>query len=76
MIQVKNLYKRYGRVEALRNVSFTVAKGEIVGLLGPNGAGKTTAMKILTGYFPPTDGSITIGGLDIDKNLIDIKRKM
>lgn len=65
MIIVENLTKSYGSVEALRQVSFEVKPGEIVGLLGPNGAGKTTTIKILTGYLHQDSGSVTIDDLDI-----------
>jgi ABC-2 type transport system ATP-binding protein len=65
MIEVKDLTKCYGSVEALRGVSFHIAAGEIVGLLGPNGAGKTTIIKILTGYLQPDQGSVLIGDLDV-----------
>jgi ABC-2 type transport system ATP-binding protein len=65
MIDVTELKKSYGPVEALRGVSFQIAEGEIVGLLGPNGAGKTTIMKMLTGYLQPDEGSVHIGGLDV-----------
>ncbi len=64
MIEVNNLRKLYGPVEALRGISFTVGRGEIVGFLGPNGAGKTTTMKILTGYISATAGSFKIAGFD------------
>jgi ABC-2 type transport system ATP-binding protein len=65
MIEVKDLTKSYGTVEALRGISFKIEAGEIVGLLGPNGAGKTTVMKILTGYLQPDEGSVTIDNLDV-----------
>jgi len=65
MIDVHDVTKSYGPVEALRGVTFHIAAGEIVGLLGPNGAGKTTAMKILTGYLQPDDGTVTVNGLDV-----------
>ncbi|MBN1401975.1 MAG: ATP-binding cassette domain-containing protein, partial [Anaerolineae bacterium] len=65
MLEVVNLAKSYGDVQALRGVSFQVAPGEIVGLLGPNGAGKTTTMKILTGYLQPDQGTALVGGLDV-----------
>jgi ABC-2 type transport system ATP-binding protein len=65
MIDVQNLDKSYGPVRALKDVSFQVDAGEIIGLLGPNGAGKTTMMKILTGYLQPNRGTVTIDGLDV-----------
>lgn len=65
MIEVHNLTKFYGPIQALKDVSFSVAEGEIVGLLGPNGAGKTTIIKTLTGYLQPDEGSVQIDGLDV-----------
>lgn len=65
MIEVKHLSKSYGPIEALRDVSFTINDGEIVGLLGPNGAGKTTIIKTLTGYLQPGGGSVAVDGLDV-----------
>ncbi|MCA9375450.1 MAG: ATP-binding cassette domain-containing protein [Candidatus Doudnabacteria bacterium] len=65
LIQLKDVSKRYGPYEALKNVSFSVEPGEIVGFLGPNGAGKTTTMRILTGYIPPSEGTVTVGGVDV-----------
>jgi ABC-2 type transport system ATP-binding protein len=64
MLEVRDVEKRFGAVEAVRGVSFTVREGEIVGFLGPNGAGKTTTMRILAGIFPPTTGEVRIGGHD------------
>jgi ABC-2 type transport system ATP-binding protein len=65
MIDVVDLTKSYGPIEALRGVTFHIAPGEIVGLLGPNGAGKTTAIKILTGYLQPDGGTVYVKGLDV-----------
>ncbi len=65
MIDVSDLTKSYGAIEALRGISFHIAPGEIVGLLGPNGAGKTTSIKILTGYLQPDGGTVTVNGLNV-----------
>ena len=62
MIQVENLTKRYGSFEAIRDISFEVKKGEVVGFLGPNGAGKSTTMRILCGCIGATSGRAVIGG--------------
>ena len=67
MISVGNVSKSFGSIKALENISFTINHNEIVGFLGPNGAGKTTLMRLLTGTFPPTSGSILIDG----KNLME-----
>jgi ABC-2 type transport system ATP-binding protein len=65
MIEVRDVVKRFGAVEAVRGITFTVHEGEIVGFLGPNGAGKTTTMRIVTGIFPPTSGAVRIAGHDV-----------
>jgi ABC-2 type transport system ATP-binding protein len=65
MIEVEDLRKVYGSVQAVDGISFGVDKGEILGFLGPNGAGKTTTMRILTCYSPPTSGTARIGGHDV-----------
>ena len=65
MIELEHVSKNYGPVPALRDVSFHVGKNETVGLLGRNGAGKTTLLNIMTGYFPPNEGRVKIGGKDM-----------
>ena len=65
MIEVEHLNKSYGAVQALRDVSFEIGEGEIIGLLGPNGAGKTTIIKTLTGYLQPDSGQVAVDGLDV-----------
>ena len=65
MIEIRNLVKYYGDIQAVNNVTFTVNKGEILGFLGPNGAGKSTTRNILTGYLSATSGSVSINGYDI-----------
>ena len=75
-IELKNLHKSYGNHVALRGISFSVNEGEVVGFLGPNGAGKSTAMKILTGYLTPTDGSAAIHGIDVLTNPIAAQEKI
>lgn len=65
MIEIKNLSKHFGPKVAVDNLSLSVQKGEVLGFLGPNGAGKSTAMRMITGYLPPTSGSASIGGKDI-----------
>ena len=65
MIEVRNLTKQFGNHLAVDNISFTAEKGEILGFLGPNGAGKSTTMRMITGFFPPTAGTVVVGGSDI-----------
>ncbi|HEO70435.1 MAG TPA: ATP-binding cassette domain-containing protein [Candidatus Hydrogenedentes bacterium] len=74
MIKAKKLTMHYGPVVALRDVSFEVKQGEIVGLLGPNGAGKSTAMKILTTYLCPTSGTAEVGGFDVLEQPLKVRR--
>jgi ABC-2 type transport system ATP-binding protein len=76
MIEVQNLTKRYGDLVAIDNVSFCVAQGEILGFLGPNGAGKTTTMRIISGYMPPTDGTVRIGHYDVIEDSLKAKRRI
>ena len=65
MIELEHVTKLYGSIPALRDVSLHVPEGQTVGLLGRNGAGKTTALNVMTGYFPPTQGKVRIGGRDM-----------
>ena len=74
MIQVENLRKEFGSTRAVDGVSFEVQRGEIIGLLGPNGSGKTTIMRILTGFFPPTSGVARVGGLDVEKHSLEVRK--
>ncbi len=74
MIHIEGLTKRYGNTEALRGLSFTVPKGQVVGFLGPNGAGKSTTMRILAGYVTPTSGTATVGDLDVVQRAVEARR--
>ena len=76
MIKVTGLSKRYGSHLAVENVSFEIAKGEVIGFLGPNGAGKSTIMNILTGYLSLTQGQVEIDGFDIMENPEQAKRRI
>ena len=76
MIKVENLMKSFGAKRAVDDISFTVERGEVLGFIGPNGAGKSTTMRIITGFYPPTAGRVTIGGFDIVENPIEAKRLM
>lgn len=76
MIEVEQLTKRYGTYEAIRGVSFSVKKGEVVGFLGPNGAGKSTTMRILCGCVGATSGRATIGGQDVLSHPREVKRRI
>jgi ABC-2 type transport system ATP-binding protein len=75
MIQVENISKRYGDVEAVKDVSFTVDADQVLGFLGPNGAGKTTIMKILTGYHFPSTGTATVEGFSVSENSVEVKTR-
>ncbi|MFT5442405.1 MAG: ABC-2 type transport system ATP-binding protein [Myxococcota bacterium] len=75
-IEARNLAKRYGEVEAVTDLSFTINKGEIVGFLGPNGAGKTTTMRMLTGFLPASDGTAHIAGHEIFADPLAARRSI
>src|SRR4026209_164444 len=74
MIKVENLVKTFGTKRAVNGVSFSVERGEVLGFLGPNGAGKSNSMRMITGFIPPTEGTIKVGGFDIVDNPIPAKR--
>jgi ABC-2 type transport system ATP-binding protein len=76
MITVKELTKRYARTIAVDQISFEVAKGQIVGFLGPNGAGKTTTMRMLTCFLPPTAGSASVAGFDVLEQPLEVKKRV
>jgi len=74
MIKVENLVKTFGPKRAVDGVSFSVERGEVLGFLGPNGAGKSTSMRMLTGFIPPTAGTVLVGGFNMIDNPIPAKR--
>ena len=76
MIEVENLTKRYAGHAAVAGISFTVARGEIVGLLGPNGAGKSTTMRILSSFLPATAGTVRVAGLDVFADSTEVRRRI
>ncbi len=76
LVQAESLSKHYGRVAALREFSFGVERGEILGLLGPNGAGKTTLLRLLLGYLKPTAGRATVDGLDCYRRTVEVHRRL
>jgi ABC-2 type transport system ATP-binding protein len=76
MIEVQHLTKRYGRVAAVDDVSFTVERGEIVGLLGPNGAGKSTILRVLACYLPASTGSARVAGFDVFSDADEVRRRI
>ena len=73
-IEVTNLSKYYGEQAAVRDITFSVGKGEIVGFLGPNGAGKSTTMKIITGFIPSSSGEVKVCGLPVDVDSLDTRQ--
>lgn len=76
MIEAVGLTKYYGSIAAIRDVTFSVAPGEIVGFLGPNGAGKSTTMRILTGFSPATSGTARIAGHEVHAEPLAVKRRI
>jgi ABC-2 type transport system ATP-binding protein len=76
MIEVVGLSKRYGDRTAIDGVSFTAVPGQVLGFLGPNGAGKTTTMRIITGYLPATEGTVTVAGFDVFEHSAEVRRRI
>ena len=74
MIRIENLVKTFGPKRAVDGVSFSVERGEVLGFLGPNGAGKSTTMRMITGFMPPTEGRVTVGGHDVAQSPLEAKR--
>jgi ABC-2 type transport system ATP-binding protein len=75
-IEVDALVKNYGSLEVVKDISFSLGQGEILGLLGPNGAGKTTIMRILAGFHMPSSGTVRICGLSLDNDTLEIRRRV
>jgi len=76
MVEVSGLTKYYGDFRAIQDVSFTAQRGEILGFLGPNGAGKTTAIRIISGFMPATEGTVTVEGFDVFKESQEVRRRI
>src|SRR5262245_62447345 len=76
MIEVTGLSKTFDNFTAVRNLSFTVRAGEVLGLVGPNGAGKTTTLRTMVGIIPPTRGTIRIAGHDLQEDPLAAKRAL
>jgi gliding motility-associated transport system ATP-binding protein len=74
MIRIDNLVKSFGTKRAVDGISFTVERGEVLGFLGPNGAGKSTTMRMITGFMPPTEGKVSVGGYDVAESPLEVKR--
>ena len=76
MIEIKHLTKKFGSTKILNDINLKVKKGEILGFLGPNGAGKSTTMKIITGFWSPSSGSVEVDGMNVVKNSIETRKKI
>lgn len=75
-IKVENLSKYYGQQQAVKNISFEIKSGEVVGFLGPNGAGKSTTMKMITTYLTPNEGAINVEGIDTNEDALSVRKKI
>ena len=76
MIELQEIEKSYGETRALKGISFSISRGEVVGLLGPNGAGKTTAIKIMVGFLLPSAGSATVAGFDVVSHPLEVQERI
>ena len=76
MISVRNVSKRFGDREAVRDVSFEVRPGDVLGFLGPNGAGKSTTMRMITGYLAPGSGEVKVNGYEVTRNPVEARRSL
>ena len=76
MIEIKNLSKNFGDIDAVNNISFEIPKGQILGFLGPNGAGKTTTVRIVTGFLPPSSGTVIVNGFNVRTNSIEVRKQI
>jgi gliding motility-associated transport system ATP-binding protein len=74
MIRIDRLVKTFGAKRAVDGISFNVERGEVLGFLGPNGAGKSTTMRMITGFMPPTEGQVSVGGYDVVESPLEVKR--
>jgi ABC-2 type transport system ATP-binding protein len=75
-LQVSHLTRIYGQQKAVDDVTFHIERGEVVGFLGPNGAGKSTTMKMITGYLPPTEGTVSVDGLDVQTHSLAVRQRI
>ncbi len=75
-VELKNVTKRYNEILAVNNINLTIPTGEIFALLGPNGSGKSTTLKMLLGLLQPTQGSVNVLGIDVQKNPVEVKRQV
>lgn len=76
MVEIKNLTRLYGKIPAVKNLSFTIEDGEVLGFLGPNGAGKSTTMNMITGYLPSSSGTVIVDGFDIAESPLEVKKRI
>jgi ABC-2 type transport system ATP-binding protein len=76
MIEVEGLCKNYGNIEAVKDISFSLGKDQVLGFLGPNGAGKTTIMKILTGYHFPSGGKVLVDSVSVEEKPVEVKKRI